>query len=113
MSSLSPAVMVDPRRAAVVTEAVRLIEETGALDDDAALRAAHAAETTLPRRVASRAGLLGRRIGLDAEIDRFGHWAPWIGLAGVMLIAQRLLWVTWRSVASWPAGSRWMNGSPA
>jgi len=86
MSSLSPAVMVDPRRAAVVTEAVRLIEETGALDDDAALRAAHAAETTLPRRVASRAGLLGRRIGLDAEIDRFGHWAPWIGLAGVMLI---------------------------
>lgn len=74
------------RRDAVVTEAVRLIEETGPLDDEMAVRAACAAEATMPGRIAARARMLGRRIGLDDEIERARHGAPWIGSALVVLI---------------------------
>lgn len=73
---------------ALITEAVRLIEERGPLDDDGALRTAHAAEGTMPGRIALRARVLGRRIGLDEEIDRARHWAPWIGTALVLLIVS-------------------------
>jgi hypothetical protein len=74
------------RRDALVTEAVRLIEETGPLDDDGALRTAYATDGTMQERIAMRARILGRRIGLDDEIDRARHWAPWIAAALVVLI---------------------------
>ena len=73
---------------AVVTEAVRLVEDTGPLDDAAALRDAAATHTTLPLRIAHRADLLGRRIGLDQEISRLRHVAPWVGLGLVVLIVM-------------------------
>ena len=53
---------------AVVTEAVRLVEEAGPLDDAAALREAAITRTELPSRISHRAELLGRRIGLDQEL---------------------------------------------
>jgi hypothetical protein len=71
---------------AVVTEAVRLVEEAGPLDDAAAMREAAATRTTLPSRVARRADLLGRRIGLDHELARMRQWAPWVGAGLVLLI---------------------------
>ncbi|MGJ7488571.1 DUF2868 domain-containing protein [Variovorax sp. LT2P21] len=71
---------------AVVTEAVRLVEEAGPLDDAAALREAAVTRTTLPSRIAHRADLLGRRIGLDHELARMRQWAPWVGVGLVLLI---------------------------
>lgn len=71
---------------AVVTEAVRLVEEAGPLDDAAAMREAAATCTTLPSRIAHRADLLGRRIGLEHELARMRHRAPWVGLGLVLLI---------------------------
>lgn len=71
---------------AVVTEAVRLIEEAGPLDDAAAMRQAAAARTTLPSRIAHRADLLGHRIGLDHELARMRQWSPWVGAGLVLLI---------------------------
>ena len=70
----------------MVTEAVRLVEEAGPLDDAAALREAAATRTTLPARIAHRADLLGRRIGLDQELARIRQWAPWVGTGLVLLI---------------------------
>lgn len=81
------------RRDALMTEAVRLIEETGPLDDADVLRTAHATEATAPARIAMRARLLGSRVGLDAELDRLRHWAPWIGagLVASIVIASLAL----------------------
>lgn len=76
------------RRDALITEAVRLVEERGPLDDDGALRTASVAPGTLSGRIALRARILGRRIGLDDEIDRARHWAPWIAAALVVLIVS-------------------------
>lgn len=70
----------------MVTEAVRLVEETGPLDDAAAMREAAATRTELPSRIAHRADLLGRRIGLDHELARMRQWAPWVGIGLVLLI---------------------------
>lgn len=70
----------------MVTEAIRLVEEAGPLDDAAAMREAAATRTTLPARIAHRADLLGRRIGLDHELARMRQWAPWVGLGLVLLI---------------------------
>lgn len=71
---------------AVVTEAIRLVEEAGPLDDTAALRDAAVARTELSSRIAHRADLLGRRIGLDHELARMRQWAPWVGIGLVLLI---------------------------
>jgi hypothetical protein len=76
------------RHDALIVEAVRLIEERGPLDDDGALRTAYMAEGMMPGRIALRARILGRRIGLDDEIDRARHWAPWIAAALVLLIVS-------------------------
>jgi hypothetical protein len=73
-------------RSALVTEAIRLIEENGALDDAAAMREARAAEAAMPARIAHRAGVLGRRLGLQDEIERARALAPWIGIALVLLV---------------------------
>jgi len=71
---------------AVVTEAVRLVEEAGPLDDAAAMRQAAAARTSLPSRIAHRADLLGRRLELDHELARMRQWSPWVGAGLVLLI---------------------------
>jgi hypothetical protein len=71
---------------AVVTEAVRLIEETGPLDDAAALRHAAVTQSTRPARIAARADALGDRLGLQQELARARHGAPWVGLGLVLLI---------------------------
>ncbi len=73
---------------AVVTEAVRLVEEAGPLDDMAAMREAAANRTALPSRIAHRADLLGRRIGLDHELSRMRQWAPWVGIGLAVLIVM-------------------------
>ena len=71
---------------AVVTEAVRLIEQAGPLDDGAAMRSALVTGSDPARRVALRAQALGERIGLQLELARARHWAPWVGLGLVLLI---------------------------
>jgi hypothetical protein len=71
---------------ATLIEAVRLIEDTGPLDDAQALREAARLERDAPGRIARRARLLGERIGLVAEIDRARVWAPWVLLGLVVLI---------------------------
>lgn len=74
----------------MICEAVRLIEETGPLDDMAALRKAMAqpAPTDVSTLIARRARALGQRIGLQNELDRARHWAPWIGVGLVVLIVM-------------------------
>ncbi len=73
---------------AVICEAVRLIEETGPLDDAAAMREVQAFPPPLthPAFITRRALALGRRIGLQAELARGRQWAPWIGAGLVLLI---------------------------
>ncbi len=71
---------------AVVTEAIRLIEEAGPLDDAAAMREAAATRTTLATRVGRRAALLAQRLRLDEELARMRRGAPWVGLGLVLLI---------------------------
>ncbi|MDN8614551.1 DUF2868 domain-containing protein [Variovorax ginsengisoli] len=71
---------------AAVTEAVKLIEETGPLDDAQAVRHAMALQGDAAARIAERAQLLGQRIGLQAEMARARAWAPWVLLALVALI---------------------------
>lgn len=71
---------------AVLTEAVHWIEQAGPLDDAAALRAALHAHPDAAGRIAHRARTLGQRLGLQAELARARHWAPWVGAALVLLI---------------------------
>lgn len=73
---------------AVVTEAIRLVEEAGPLDDAAALREAATQHAALPSRIAHRADLLGRRIGLDQELSRLRQVAPWVGVGLLLLIVM-------------------------
>lgn len=76
----------DPLTNAVITEAVQLIEQAGPLDDAAAMRDAMAPQAAAPVRIAWRAAVLGERIGLQAELTRARHWAPWVALALVLVI---------------------------
>lgn len=71
---------------AVLTEAVRLVEEAGPLDDAAAMREAAARTQGTPQRIEQRGQSLAQRIGLPAELVRLRHAAPWVGLGIVGLI---------------------------
>ncbi|VTU17778.1 putative membrane protein [Variovorax sp. SRS16] len=71
---------------AVIIEAVQLIEQAGPLDDAQAMREAASAHADGPARIAARARILGQRIGLQDELARARHWAPWVLLALVALI---------------------------
>lgn len=71
---------------AVLTESVRWIEQGGPLDDSEANRTALAQTSETPRRIAIRSRVLGERIGLQPELARMRHWAPWVLLALVALI---------------------------
>lgn len=71
---------------AVLTESVRWAEQSGPLDDAHAMRQAVAGGGDMPQQIASRATHLGQRIGLQDELQRMRHWAPWVLLALVALI---------------------------
>lgn len=71
---------------AVLTESVRWIEQSGPLDDGDATRTALSQAPDMPGRIALRARTLGQRTGLQAELGRMRHWAPWVLLAMVALI---------------------------
>lgn len=71
---------------AVVTESVRWVEATGPLDDAEAMRSSMSAHNADAIRVADRARILGRRIGLEAEMARMRALAPWILLALVAVV---------------------------
>jgi len=73
---------------AVLTEAVQLIEQAGPLDDAAAMREAALSRSSPAGRIAHRAALLGQRIGLQAELLRALHWAPWVALALVVVVVM-------------------------
>ncbi|SEA17699.1 DUF2868 domain-containing protein [Variovorax sp. YR216] len=70
---------------ATLTEAVRLIEETGPLEDSQAMREA-AAGIGAAGRIAQRARILAERTGLASELARARIWAPWVLLALVAVI---------------------------
>lgn len=72
---------------AVVTESVRWVETTGPLDDAEAVRTAMSSvHDTGAARITERARILGRRIGLEAEVERMRASAPWILLAIVAVV---------------------------
>lgn len=72
-----------------VASAIQSIESDGPLDDTAALHAAHGAQTDRTRRVLERAWLLGQRLGLPAEWERWRHLGGWVvlGLAVAMAMS--------------------------
>ena len=55
---------------AVITEAVKLVEESGPLADAQAMRQAMSLGTDAPGRIVERARILGQRLGLQAEVAR-------------------------------------------
>ncbi|MFS2166569.1 DUF2868 domain-containing protein, partial [Variovorax sp. Varisp62] len=73
---------------AVITEAIRWTEQTGPLDDAQALRTAASHTADAHEQIVERALRLGERIGLQAELARTRHWAPWVLLALVALIVM-------------------------
>ncbi|KQX29427.1 DUF2868 domain-containing protein [Variovorax sp. Root434] len=73
---------------AVITEAIRWTEQTGPLDDAQALRTAASHTADAHGQIVERALRLGERIGLQAELARARHWAPWVLLALVALIVM-------------------------
>ncbi|SCK51341.1 Protein of unknown function [Variovorax sp. HW608] len=74
---------------ATLTEAVRLIEEAGPLEDSQALREAAGADPGAAGRIAQRARILAGRTGLVAELAGARAWAPWVllGLVALIVIA--------------------------
>ncbi|MEZ7882086.1 MAG: DUF2868 domain-containing protein, partial [Brachymonas denitrificans] len=72
-----------------VAYAIQAIESDGPLDDSAILPAAHAARSDRMERVLERAWLLGQRLGLPAEWERWRHLGLWVmlGLAGAMALS--------------------------
>lgn len=74
---------------ATVTEAVRLLEGSGPLEDGLAMRAGLAAEGGPMAQVAARAGALGQRLGLQARLRHAAAAAPWVllALAAVVVLA--------------------------
>lgn len=72
---------------AVITEAIRWVEQSGPLDDAQAMRAALASRTPDAHApIIERARQLGERIGLQPELLRARQWAPWVLIALVALI---------------------------
>lgn len=67
----------------MVAQTVRLIEDTGPLEDSEAMNHAFRDKAGREDRLLERAWMLGRRFGLDAEIERWRDLAlyVWIGLS--------------------------------
>lgn len=72
----------------VITESIRWIEQQGPLEDAEAMRTASAGTASPSIRIIERASVLGERLGLQAELARIGHWAPWVMVAIVALIVM-------------------------
>ncbi len=66
---------------AVLAESIRLIEDSGPLDDAQALRGALASGGSREQQVVRRARLLGGRLELQARLQRARTLAPWVLLA--------------------------------
>jgi len=71
---------------ATFIEAVALVEDSGPLDDSQAVREAMAHAPDAQGRIAERARILARRIGLADEWARARAWAPWVLLGLVALV---------------------------
>jgi hypothetical protein len=71
---------------ATLSEAIRLAEDAGPLDDAQAMRQAMASQASTPARIAERARLLADRLALTRELSRARSLAPWMLLALVALI---------------------------
>jgi Protein of unknown function (DUF2868) len=71
---------------ATITEAIRLVEENGPLDDEQAMRQAGAKSGEPADRIVERALILGGRIGLADDMSRARAWAPWVLLGLVALV---------------------------
>lgn len=65
----------------MIAQAVRLIEETGPLEDGEAMNLAFRNSADREGRVIDRARILGQRFGLEAEIARWRELAPYVWLA--------------------------------
>ncbi len=78
-----------PAAAALLTEAVRLIEDAGPLEDSQALRQAAAAGGSRQAQAGRRAGLLAERLDLRGRLARAQRAAPWVllGLAAAVVLA--------------------------
>ncbi|RZL66104.1 MAG: DUF2868 domain-containing protein [Variovorax sp.] len=70
----------------VITESIRWAEQTGPLDDAEALRQATAGGGAVPVQITARAAHLGRRIGLQDDLQRMRHASPLVLLALVAVI---------------------------
>ena len=72
-----------------VAHAIEAIEAEGPLDDSAILPAAHAARAERMERVLERAWMLGQRLGLPVEWQRWRHLGVWVmlGLAAAMALS--------------------------
>jgi len=86
-ASTVPEPGASPLAMAVVADAVQRIEADGPLDDAAALRHAFAAQSTRAGQVQQRAWLLGERLGLPAELERWRHLGWGVVLALGLLMA--------------------------
>lgn len=71
----------------MLTEAVRLVEASGPLDDAAAMREAARSDPDIAHRVAHRAAILAERMGLPRELDRLRRVAPFIALVLAVAVA--------------------------
>lgn len=88
MPSTSFAPGRSPLAQAAIWRAVQLVEEDGRLDDGQAMRQAFAAQPDGAGRVRERAWLLGQRLGLQREWQRWRRWAGMVLLVlalGVVL----------------------------
>ncbi|MDQ8000054.1 MAG: DUF2868 domain-containing protein [Pseudomonadota bacterium] len=74
---------------ATVTEAVRLLEGSGPLEDGQAMRTGLGADGGPMAQAAARAAVLGERLGLQARLRHAAAAAPWVllGLAAVVVLA--------------------------
>jgi hypothetical protein len=73
----------------LIAETVRMVEQTGRLDDDAALRDAFHKATGREERLWERARLLGHRLMLDRELARWREvvWFAWLPLVLLAFLA--------------------------
>lgn len=73
---------------ATLTEAVRLLEGSGPLEDGQAMRTGLGAEGGPMAQAAARAAVLGERLGLQARLHHAAAAAPWVllGLAAMVVL---------------------------
>lgn len=75
--------------AMLIAETVRALERDGSLEDQAAMRAAFHNANGREERLLERASLLGQRLGLNRELERWREtaWLAWLPLALLAFLA--------------------------